>query len=272
MSLRTLPWILFAALIALSGCVTRRSLLTTTPALALPSAAGAAGDVQAHSRVTTFVDPMQPEDPETDVIMITPRVAVGAAGTLRIGRFFAMRPMLEVGLPQRAITGYDSELNYGDMPSLIGGMGFMFRIAALEERFTVDIEADPLLGWSVLRTDTCTSDYTICSATNEEARYAFLPRGSLVLAYQMAPWVRGWVSGGAAAQPIVNDSLAAVGVVGTGIELTPHPMFSTLIDVSWPFAGSTIAYGPTVALAVRINIDPERHAGAADDERYVLEE
>lgn len=269
---RILAFFFFALSIAASGCVTRRSLLTTTPALALPSAAGAAGDVQAHTRVTTFVDPMQPEDPETDVIMITPRVAIGAAGTLRMGRFFAMRPMLEVGLPQRAITAYDSELNYGDMPSLVGGMGFMFRIAALEERFTVDIEADPLLGWSVLRTDACTSDYTICSATNEDARYAFLPRGSLVLAYQMAPWVRGWVSGGAAAQPIVNDSLAAVGVAGTGIELTPHPMFSMLIDVSWPFAGSTIAYGPTVALAVRINIDPERHTGAPDEDSYVLEE
>jgi hypothetical protein len=100
---------------------------------------------------------------------------------------------------------------------------------------------------------------------DEDPRYAFLPRGSLVLAYRMAPWIRGWISGGAAAQPIVNDSLAAVGIVGTGLEVTPHPMFSMMLDVSWPFAGSTIAYGPTVALAARVNFDPDLHTSEAEE-------
>lgn len=264
--------LLLLALLAAAGCTPRQSLLTTTPSLPRPASAGGVGDVQAHTRVTSFVEPLQPADPSTDVILITPRVAVGATGTIRFGEVFALRPIIETGLAQSAISGMSgNEDNYGEMPSLMGGPGFMFRIGALEERVTFDIEIDPLLGWSVLRTEHCTVDFSTCSTADEDMRFAFLPRGSLVIAYQMAPWARAWIAGGAAAQPVLNDSLAAVGIVGTGLELTPHPLFSIVMDVEWPFAGSPLAYGPTFAVGGRFNFGQTEPAAPLESSEHVVE-
>lgn len=250
------PWMLLPLLALLSiGCVTRRSLLTTTPALPLPASLASGGDVQAHGRITTFVEPQQDVDPMTDVVVMTPRAEIGAAGTIRIGNVFALRPIFEIGLAQGALTGLSREQNMGDTPSVITGPGLMFRVSELNDRLTLDFEVDPLIGFTVLRTESCTTDYRICSASDEELEWGVMPRGSIVLAYEMAPWIRGWIAGGAAVQPDSPSSVTGVGIVGTGMELTPTDLFSFLVSVEWPFAGSPFSYGPTIAAAARFNFD-----------------
>jgi hypothetical protein len=248
--------VLFTVLaLAATGCVTRRSLLTTTPALPLPATFASGGDVQAHTRLTTHVDPQQGVDPSADVVLMTPRAEVGAIGTIRIGEVFAIRPLFELGLAQGALTGTARETNLGEVPSLMTGPGLMFRVSELHDTLTIDFEIDPLIGFTVLRTESCTSDFRTCTTTDESLEWGVMPRGSILLAYQMAPWARGWIAGGAALQPDSSSTVTGVGVVGTGMELTPTDLFTFLVSIEWPFAGSPFAYWPTIAAAARFNFE-----------------
>lgn len=237
------------------ACTTRRSLLTTTPALPLPASLASGGDLQAHTRLTTGVDPRQDVDPSADVVLMTPRAEVGAAGTIRLGEVFALRPIVELGLAQGALTGLARETNIGEMPSVITGPGLMFRVSELEDRLTIDFEIDPLVGFTVLRTESCSSDFSVCATTDERLEWGVMPRASMALAYRMASWARAWIAVGVVVQPVSSSSLTAVGLAGTGLELTPTDLFSFVVSVEWPFAGSPFAYWPTVAAAARFNFD-----------------
>lgn len=244
---------LLLALVLLSGCVTRRSLLTPMPTLPTPAPTHGHVGVEAGARAATLIERQQPEP--TDLVLVTPMVSLDASGTFRFGRVFALRPSVQVGFAQAATSGLGDE-NHDGAPTFGFAPGMSLRADLFESRLLLDFELDPFVGWTVERVESCTTTYGVCSVNQEDLHFAVFPRGAVTLSYVVDEWVVLHASVGAATQPVDTGvgALDVVGVAGAGAALTPIDEVAILLDVQWPFAGGPFTYGPTVAGGVRLSI------------------
>jgi hypothetical protein len=242
---------LAAALLGcLGGCTVRRSVLTTVPT-APPMAAprGRAG-VSMTGTVTTAVEPVQ--DP-SEVHLWVPRGRMEAAGTVRVTRWFGMRPMVAFGFGQGALLerggagpGYS-----GDRPALTVGPGFLFRIEP-DARLDVDLELDPLLSFVVETIERCGS--TLCSSPEEDYAVAIGARGAVTVGYELTDFAG--IHGGLAlaSHPTSPDDFGepvAVPILRGGGYVSPTRFLDVTLDVQWPFANAVGTFGPTISLGVR---------------------
>lgn len=240
----------------MSQCVDRRSLLTSVPTL--PTAAGErGGDLTVAARGTSAVGTRQSGAEE--LVILSPQWSLDAAGTLRLNEVVALRPTMQLGLAQRAMSGSGDIARQGH-PSFLAGLGLLFRAELDGAETLLDVEVDPLLGFVVEREERCTVRFTYCALVSQERHFTLAPRGAARVSHAVAPWLRGYVAAGLAFQPTGLDvgEGTFVAILGGGLVASIGPAFRVGLDVQWPFVGSApFTYAPTVGGFLRFDWELE---------------
>jgi hypothetical protein len=197
-----------------------------------------------------------------------PDVQLDLSASVRLSRFASVRILADfappLGANELSGTGFAPPPTWTSRVALGGVTGYWSE----DERFSVHVEADvgavyvPVRGLDHVFERECDGDRAPCGdwmdlglVSWEDHVLRPFVRGTLTLAYWVAPWARPYVSGGVQTRPPVDlygDAAIGevVGIVGAGLELRVADV-SMLLTVSWPFGERGVEYGPLFGLAFR---------------------